>query len=182
VEEFQEFIGDKAGTRVVMESCWNWSKTYELIRDLVEEVTLAHPLKVKAIASAKIKTDAIDSRTLTELLMANLIPQAHLRKAGNRVRQRVVRHRAFLVAMRTRVKCRMHDLVDSQILSTEVLQIKPRNLFSKKGVKWLRSIQWGKEEDNRMIASYLRLVDLISEEISATNTMIDEIYRQDKDA
>ena len=25
VEEFQEFIGGKAGTRAVMESCWNWS-------------------------------------------------------------------------------------------------------------------------------------------------------------
>jgi len=138
VEEFQEFIGERAGTRVVMESCWNWSKTYEVIKELVEEVTLAHPLKVKAIASAKIKTDAIDTRTLTELPMADLIPQAHLRKAENRVRQRVVRHRAFLVAMRTRVKCRVHGLVDSQLLSAEMLQAKPRYLFSKKGRKWLR--------------------------------------------
>ena len=80
-EEFHEFIGQRANTRVVMESCWNWSKTYELVKDLVEEVILAHPLKVKAIASAKIKTDAIDSRTLAELLMADLVPQAHLRKA-----------------------------------------------------------------------------------------------------
>jgi len=84
-----------------MESCWNWSKTYELVKDLVNEVLLTHPLKVKAVASAKIKTDAIDSRILAELLMANLIPQAHLRKAENRVRQRVIRHRAFLIVMRT---------------------------------------------------------------------------------
>ena len=71
-----------------MELCWNWFKTYELVKDLVEEVILTHPLKVKAIASARIKTDAIDARTLAELLMANLIPQAHLRKAENRVRQK----------------------------------------------------------------------------------------------
>ena len=135
VEGFQEFIGDKTGTRAVMESCWNWSKTYELIKDLVEEVTLAHPLKVKAIASAKIKTDAIDSRMLTELLMADLIPESHLRDGENRVKQRVIRHRAFLVAMRTRIKCRIHDLVDSQILPADVLQAKPKNLFSKKGMK-----------------------------------------------
>ena len=63
-EEFKDFIGTRSNTRVVMESCWNWSKTYELVKDLVEEMILAHPLKVKAIASAKIKTDAIDSRTL----------------------------------------------------------------------------------------------------------------------
>jgi len=42
------------------------------------EVILAYPLKVKAIASAKIKTDAVDSRTLARLLMADLIPQAPL--------------------------------------------------------------------------------------------------------
>jgi len=99
-----------------MESCSNWSKTYQLLKNLVEEVILAHPLKVKAIASARIKTDAIDSRILAELLMADLVPQAHLRKAENRVKQRVIRHKAFMIVMRTRVKCRIHDLVDSQLL------------------------------------------------------------------
>lgn len=181
-EEFEEFIGHRANTRVVMESCWNWSKTYELVKDLVEEVTLAHPLKVKAIASAKIKTDAIDSRTLAELLMADLIPQAHLRKAENRVKQRVIRHRAFMVVMRTRIKCRIHDLVDSRLLPAEVLQAKPRNLFLKKGMKWLSSLEWTNEEDRRMLESYLRLIELINMEISATNEMIEEIYRNDKDA
>lgn len=134
-EEFREFVGDKAGTRVVIESCRDWSRTYELSGDLVEEVILAHPLKVKAIASAKVKTDAIDSRTLAQLLMADLIPEAHLRKAENRVKQRVIRHRTFMVVMRTRVKSRIHDLVDSQLLPPEVLQAKPINLFSKKGMK-----------------------------------------------
>jgi transposase len=65
-EEFREFIGDRIGTRMVIESCRDWSKTYELSEDLVEEVILAHPLKVKAIASAKIKADAISSRTLAQ--------------------------------------------------------------------------------------------------------------------
>jgi len=182
LEEFEEFIGNKVGTRAVLESCWNWAKTYELIKDLVEEVTLAHPLKVKAIASAKIKTDAIDSRMLTELLMADLIPESHLRDSENRVRQRVIRHRAFLVVMRTRVKCRIHDLVDSQILPADVLQARPKSLFSKKGLKWLRTLSWSKEEYRRMVESYLRLVDVISEEILTTKEMIDEIYGRDEDA
>ena len=30
--------GDKADTRVVMESSWNFLKTYELARDLMEEI------------------------------------------------------------------------------------------------------------------------------------------------
>ena len=181
-DDFAEFIGEKANTRLVMESCWNWCKTYELVKDLVEEVTLAHPLRVRAIASAKIKTDAIDSSTLAELLIANLVPQAHLREAENRIRQRVIRHRAFLVVMRTRVKCRIHDLVDSQLLSREVLEAKPHSLFTKKGLKWLCSLELTSEEDRKMFGSYLRLLEVINQEISASNDMIKDIYNKDKDA
>ena len=184
-EEFREFIGNRANTSMVLESCWNWSKTYELAKDLVEEVILAHPLKVKAIASAKIKTDAIDSRTLAQLLMADLIPQAHLRKADNRVKQRVIRHRAFMVAMRTRGKNRIHDLVNSQLLPPETLQSKPTNLFLKKGkrgIEWLSSLKWDREEDRKIVESDLRLVEHLNQEISASNEMVEEIYKKDRDA
>ena len=154
-DEFKEFIGDRAGTRMVIESCRDWAKTYELSKGFVEEVILAHPLKVKAIASAKVKTDAVDSRTLAQLLMADLIPQAHLRKSDNRLKQRVIRHRAFMVVMRTRVKSRIHVLVDSQLLPPDVLQAKPINLFSKKGMEWLSSLEWVKAEDKKLVESHL---------------------------
>jgi transposase len=186
-EEFRGFIGDKADTKMVIESCWNWSKTYELAKDLVEEIILAHPLKVKAIASAKVKTDAIDSRTLALLLKADLIPQAHLRKAENRMKQKVIRHRAFLVATRTRIKNRINDMVDNQLLPKEVLQSKPKNLFSKRGkgengVEWLKSLEWSNEEDKRIFESNMRLIEYLSQEISASNQMVEEIYKKDKDA
>ena len=181
-EEFKEFIGDRAGTKMAIESCRDWSKTYELSRDLVEEVILAHPLKVKAIASAKIKTDAIDSRTLAQLLMADLIPEAHLREADNRLKQRVIRHRAFMVVMKTRVKSRIHDMVDSQLLPAEVLEAKPKNLFSKKGMKWLTSLEWAREDDKKIIESHFRILEDLNREIAASNEMVEEIYEEDRDA
>jgi transposase len=181
-EEYKEFIGDRTGTRMVIESCRDWSRTYELSKDLVEEIILAHPLKVKAIASAKIKTDAVDSRTLAQLLMADLIPQAHLRKGDNRVKQRVIRHRAFMVVMRTRVKSRIHSLVDSQLLSPQILQAKPTNLFSKRGMEWLTSLQWTKAEDKKLVESHLRIMEAINQEISTTNDMVKENYEKDRDA
>lgn len=181
-EEFREFIGDRAGTRMVIESCRDWSRIYELSEDLIEEIILAHPLKVKAIASAKIKTDKIDSQILARLLMADLIPEAHLRKGENRVKQRVIRHRAFMVVMRTRVKCRIHDLVDSQLLPPEVLKAKPRSLFPKKGMKWLASLEWTREEDRKMVDSCLRVMEAINKEISVGNDMVEELYKKDRDA
>lgn len=179
-EEYREFIGDRAGTRMVIESCRDWSKSYELSEDLIEEIILAHPLKVKAIASAKIKTDKIDSQILARLLIADLIPQAHLRKRDNRVKQGVIKHRAFWVVMRTRVKCRIHDLVDSQLLPPEVLRAKPRSLFSKKGMKWLTSLQWAREKDRKMFESCLRVMESINKEISISNETVKDIYQKDK--
>ncbi len=186
-EEFKAFIGDRSNSRMVIESCWNWSKTYELAKDLVDEVILAHPLKIKAIASAKIKTDAIDSRTLAQLLKADLIPQAHLREADNRIKQKVIRHRAFMVAMRTRVKNKVNDLVDNRLLTTAVEETKPKNLFSKRGkgengVAWLKSLEWFVEEDKKIFESAMRLIEQLSREISASNLMVEEIFKKDKDA
>jgi transposase len=181
-EDFREFIGDRAGTGVVIESCRYRSRTYELVEDLVEEIILAHPLKVEAIASANIKTDKIDSQILARVLMANLIPQAHLPKGDNRIKQRVIRLRAFWVVMRTRVKCRIHDLVDSQLWPPEVLKAKPRGLFSKKRMKLLASLEWAREEDRKMVKSCLRVMEAINKQILVSHDMVKEIYQKDRDA
>ena len=60
-------------------------------------------------------------------------------------------------------------LVDSQLLPAEVLKKKPKDLFSKKGMKWLLSLEWAREADERMVSSHLSLMDVINQEISATN-------------
>jgi hypothetical protein len=61
-----------------MEATGNWPYLYECWEDLVEEIQMAHSLKTKAIASAKIKTDRIDDGILAHLGMADLVPQAYI--------------------------------------------------------------------------------------------------------
>src|SRR5579884_3690368 len=54
---------DGAGYGVaVLEATRNWAVMHDWLDGLVDEVHLAHPQKVKAIAEAKIKTDKIDAR------------------------------------------------------------------------------------------------------------------------
>ncbi len=65
-------------TAAVLEATRNWTVMYDWLEELVEEVRLAHPLKVKATASAKIKTDKIDARVLAHLLRADLLPEAYV--------------------------------------------------------------------------------------------------------
>jgi transposase len=180
-EEFSEFIGNNAGTKLVIESCRDWARSYELTKDMVDEVVLAHPLKVKAIASAKIKTDKIDSQILARLLAADLIPEAHLRNAENREKQRVIRHRAFMVAIRSRLKCRVHGLVDGLVMTADVQADKPFDLFRPKGRRWLASLNWS-ADDRELIESHLSVLDVVDREITATNAMVREIFERDSDA
>ncbi len=61
----------------VLEASYCWEPIYDWLDDLTEEVVLAHPSKVRAIAEARIKTDKIDSEILAHLLRADLIPKAY---------------------------------------------------------------------------------------------------------
>lgn len=47
------------GSKAVLESDWNWGLLYDMFSDCIDEVKVAHPLKVRVIAEAKIKTDKI---------------------------------------------------------------------------------------------------------------------------
>jgi transposase len=42
------------------------------------DVHLAHPLRTQAIAAARVKTDAVDAKTLAHLLRTGLLPEAYI--------------------------------------------------------------------------------------------------------
>jgi hypothetical protein len=67
----------------VVEATRNWMVIYDWLDDICDDVVLAHPLKVKAIADAKIKTDKIDATVLAHLLRADLVPQAWAPSEGS---------------------------------------------------------------------------------------------------
>ncbi len=58
-------------------SRWPTRPVYDWLAEIADEVLLAHPAKVRAIADARIKSDTIDSQTLAYLLRADLIPEPY---------------------------------------------------------------------------------------------------------
>ena len=78
---------------------------------MADEVLLAHPLKVRAIADARIKTDKLDSEMLAHLLRADLIPEAYAPSKEARATKRVLRQRMFLLRLQTMVKNRVRALL-----------------------------------------------------------------------
>jgi transposase len=59
---------------VVLESTTNAWHVYDLLEPHVERVVVANPIKVKQIATARVKTDIRDTLILARLLAANLVP------------------------------------------------------------------------------------------------------------
>ena len=77
---------------------------YETIESYTADVVLAHPLKTRAIAEARIKTDTIDATTLAELLRLDGIPKAYIPPREVRDIRELLRYRASLVSIRVGIK------------------------------------------------------------------------------
>ena len=78
---FLELLGELEGeSRVALEATYGWEWLAELLEDAGYELHLAHPLRTKAIASARVKTDAVDAMTLAHLLRTDPCPRPTSRR------------------------------------------------------------------------------------------------------
>jgi len=101
----------KEKTKIVIESMSSWYWLYDLLTENGFGVVISNPLKTKAIASAKIKNDKLDSHMLAQLLRSSLISTVHVSSLETRKLKELLRHRNRLVRDATRVKNRIHVLL-----------------------------------------------------------------------
>lgn len=154
-------------SKVVIEATSNWYYIYDLLEGMADEVCLAHPLATKAIASAKVKTDKIDATTLAQLLRADLIPKAYVPPQQVRDLRELLRYRASLVRMRTRVKNKVHALLAKNGLNHPF-----SDLFGKAGRRWLSALKL-RPIYRQALEGYLRLLDSLDREIAPVSQEID---------
>lgn len=126
--------GAERGTPVAFEATRGWSWLAELLEMLGLEPHLAHPAGCQAIASARLKNDRIDARTLAHLLRADLLPEAWMAPREVRELRALLRHRAGLVVMRTILKNRIRA-----VLADEGVQ-PPGSLWTATGREWLAEL------------------------------------------
>ena len=96
---------------VVLEASSNAWLLHDQLAPLVASVTVAHPLGVKLIAAARVKTDGRDTIKLARLLAANLIPPVWVPPAPVRELRALVTHRKRLVQQRTQARNRLHAVL-----------------------------------------------------------------------
>ncbi|MBV8968449.1 MAG: IS110 family transposase [Verrucomicrobia bacterium] len=161
-ESIQSFItkGLQSSDHVVMEATTNTWEIAELIRPRVAKVAIANPLKVKAIAEAKTKTDKVDAEVLAQLLRCDFLPEVWIPDQTTRLLREMCAHRAALVADQTRIKNRIQSLLAQRLIPVPVI------LFNGRGRNWLSHLELS-IEDRALIDGYLRVLDQIeSEEVS----------------
>ena len=100
----------KEKTKIVIESMSSWYWLYDLLIENGFEVVISNPLKTKAIASAKIKNDKLDSHMLAQILRSGLIATVHVSSLETRKLKELLRHRNRLVRDASRLKNRIHVL------------------------------------------------------------------------
>jgi len=143
----------------------NWIPFYENLESLGCKVKLSNPLQTKAIASARIKNDKVDSKILANLLRTNLLPTAYIQPKEIRDLKELIRQRANYVEIRTRIKNKIHS-----VLFKTNTKHSFSNLYGKAGMKFLKTVRLRKiysEELNRYITT-LELLDKQIEELSET--------------
>jgi len=169
---FRQFRGE--AVQVAVEACGFWPAFREVVEPEVKRLVLVHPQRVKAIASAKLKNDRVDSATLAHLLRCDLLPESWKADRETQARRQQVRLRATLVRQRTRLKNQVHAVLHQQGLRSLVT-----DLFGKRGRWWLAQVKLPAQA-RESVNVCLRLLDGYSEEIQKQNLQLSERAKQDK--
>ena len=126
-----------------------------MLEGLGHKVVLAHPLKTKMIAEAKIKTDKIDAKTLAELLRGDFLPTSYVPPKEIRELRHLVRHRIFLGKYRGIIK----NQIKTELRRKNIKYPDGAGIFMGKEKKWLRSLK------NLVIDSYLMIYGTVEKEL-----------------
>jgi transposase len=160
--------------KAVIEASYCWGPIYDWLEEVSDEVLLAHPAKVRAIAEARIKTDRLDSEILAHLLRTDLIPQAYAPSRELRALKRVLRQRLFLVRLRTMTKNRIRALLSQHAVTLP----EKSKLFGGRGLAWLEALRLP-EPDGTLLDEHLALLKFVAGQIASTEALIARLAQSD---
>jgi len=122
---------------------------YDHLLPHAEQVKVAHPLMLRAIAAAKKKNDRIDAGKICDCLRCDFLPECHMASTEIRDRRRTLRYRHLLVRQMVQMKNRISGL----LMETGVSHNKKR--LHK--VKYFEELMSSNKEVHENIRPLLRL-------------------------
>ena len=173
-KNFENFLKDfpQKETLIVIESSSVWEYIYELLEEMEYKVKLANPVKTRAIAEARIKTDSIDANTLCDLLRANLICECYIHTKETRQLRELVRGRKTFEKQGTQIKNRIHAILTKRGI------IIPTDSLGTKALQYLIDTQ----KDNYILMQYIEELKEHEKRAALIEGKIREIASKNSDA
>jgi transposase len=142
------------------------------------DIKLANPYKTRIIAEAKIKSDKLDSRILSDLLRTDLIYESYVPKRDDGDRRSLVRHRITPSRTKTKLVNKVHSILpDKYDYQTDLTDI-----FSKSGKEWLKSLSSQVTPVDRIILdSSIASIEAINQQIDTVSKEISKYAEDNKD-
>ena len=146
---------------VVLEATCNTEAIARVLRQHAGRVVISNPLRTRAIADAKIKTETVDATVLAQLLASGFLPEVWLPDEVTAQRRRQVARRAQVVRQRTQIKHHIHAILHRNL----VPPCPYADLFGKVGRAWLAT-QSLPADEQQTVASLLRMLDQFTAEVA----------------
>lgn len=150
---------------VALEASTNTWSVVAILRPHVAKLVVSNPLRTKAIAEAKIKTDKVDAEVLAQLLRCDYLPSVWQPDADTEQLRRLTTQHATLMTERGRVKNRIQSRL------ARLLLIPPcKVLWTKIGMAWLQELSLPIDERLGLDGD-LRLLATIEQELKAVDKL-----------
>ena len=158
VREFAAGLGPH--DEVALEATGNTWAIATVLASRAGRVVVSNPVKTRAIAEAKVKTDKVDAAILAQLLAADFLPPVWMPDAATSALRRQVLRRAHIVRQRTRLKNQVQAILARNL----VPRCPASDLFGIKGRHWLAARDLPADEQ-AAAAALLRQLDFHGEEL-----------------
>lgn len=122
------------GDHVAMEATTNTWSIVDILEPYVAKIVVGNPVKTRAIAEAKVKTDKIDAMILAQLLRCDFLPSVWIPDKKTRVLRRLSSFRKALVQEATSTKNRIKNILNHLLIKHEVY-------WTEKGLADLQNVE-----------------------------------------
>jgi transposase len=159
--------------QVVMEASGFWPSFARAVQPEAEKLVMVHPQRVKAIASARLKNDRVDSETLAHLSRADLLPEAWMANERTQQTRLLTRLRITLGQQRAKAKNQLQAVLHQEGFLKPVTDV-----FGKAGRAWLKELALSPAA-RVVVEVWLKVVDQMEEAIGEQERALKRMAEED---
>lgn len=157
---FDKYFSQLDGSvRVTFESTRNWYWVADYFQERAIDCILSNPFLNRAIAHVHAKNDKYDARTLAQLAQCGLIATCYVADKPIRYLRELISHRTKLVNVRTKLKNRIHLMVDKYNFKAPYDYI-----FGPHGITWIEGCDFP-EPIKMIVRDLLNTIDTLNPQI-----------------